>query len=222
MIKILIIEDDYNIRKLFSKYLSYQGYQTIEAEDGEKAIRIFENEHIDLMITDIMMPLMDGITLTHRIRRSHPELPILMLTALDSFDDKEKGFMSGADDYMVKPIDLNEMLLRIKALLRRYQIVSSNKIELKNFLLDYQSGECILNGIHVELTRKEFLLIFKLLSSPNKIYTREQLMNEIWGYDSESYDRTVDTHIKRLRESINSEDFEIITVRGLGYKAVLK
>ncbi len=222
MIKILIIEDEYNIRKLFSKYLSNQGYETIEAEDGQKAVQIFEKEHIDLIITDVMMPIMDGITLTNKIRISHPELPILMLTALDSFEDKEKGFISGADDYMVKPIDLNEMLLRIKALLRRYQIVSSNKIELKNLTLDYQSGECILNGHFIELTRKEFLLIFKLLSSPNKIYTREQLMNEIWGFDSESYDRTIDTHIKRLREHIPSDDFEIITVRGLGYKAVVK
>jgi len=222
MIKILIIEDEYNIRKLFSKYLSNQGYETIEAEDGQKAVQIFEKEHIDLIVTDVMMPLMDGITLTNKIRISHPELPILMLTALDSFEDKEKGFISGADDYMVKPIDLNEMLLRIKALLRRYQIVSSNKIELKNIILDYQSGECILNGNKIELTRKEFLLIFKLLSSPNKIYTREQLMNEIWGYDSESYDRTIDTHIKRLREHMFSDDFEIITVRGLGYKAVIK
>ena len=222
MIKILIIEDEYNIRKLFSKYLSNQGYETIEAEDGQKAVQIFEKEHIDLIITDVMMPIMDGITLTNKIRISHPELPILMLTALDSFEDKEKGFISGADDYMVKPIDLNEMLLRIKALLRRYQIVSSNKIELKNLTLDYQSGECILNGHFIELTRKEFLLIFKLLSSPNKIYTREQLMNEIWGFDSESYDRTIDTHIKRLREHIPSDDFEIVTVRGLGYKAVVK
>ncbi|MBU1093737.1 MAG: response regulator transcription factor [Firmicutes bacterium] len=222
MIKILIIEDEYNIRKLFSKYLSNQGYETIEAEDGQKAIQIFEKEHIDLIITDVMMPVMDGITLVNKIRITHPELPILMLTALDSFEDKEKGFISGADDYMVKPIDLNEMLLRIKALLRRYQIASSNKIELKDFSLDYQSGECIQNGNLLELSRKEFQLIFKLLASPNKIFTREQLMNEIWGFDSESYDRTVDTHIKKIREHVTSEAFEIITVRGLGYKAVIK
>lgn len=222
MVKILIIEDDYNIRKLFSKYLVKFGYETIEAEDGQKAIQIFENEHIDLIITDVMMPIMDGNTLVSKIRITHPELPILMLTALDSYEDKEKGFISGADDYMVKPIDLNEMVLRIKALLRRYQIVSSNKIEFKHFSLDSKSGECILNGKNIELTRKEFSLIFKLLSSPNKIFTREQLMNEIWGYDSASYDRTVDTHIKRIREQLTCEDFEIITVRGLGYKAVVK
>ncbi|BCR35245.1 response regulator transcription factor [Mariniplasma anaerobium] len=221
MIKILIVDDEYNIRKLFTKYLTNQGYKAIEAEDGQKAIQIFENEHIDLLITDVMMPLMDGITLTHKIRTSYPELPILMLTALDSFEDKEKGFISGVDDYMVKPVDLNEMLLRIKALLRRYQILSSNKIELKNFILDNQSGECILNGKPIELTRKEFSLLFKLLASPNKIFTREQLMNEIWGYDSESYDRTIDTHVKRLREHITTDEYEIITVRGLGYKAVL-
>ncbi len=222
MIKILIIEDDYNIRKLFSKYLLKFGYEIIEAEDGQKAIQIFENEHIDLIITDVMMPIMDGNTLVSKIRVTHPELPILMLTALDSYEDKEKGFTSGADDYMVKPIDLNEMSLRIKALLRRYQIVSTNKIEFKHFSLDSKAGECCLNGHKIELTRKEFLLLFKLLSSPNKIFTREQLMNEIWGFDSESYDRTVDTHIKRLRERITSEDFEIVTVRGLGYKVVIK
>ena len=222
MIKILIVEDEYNIRKLLSKYISNQGYEIIEAEDGQKAIQIFENEHIDLIITDVMMPIMDGLTLVNKVRMTNPELPILMLTALDSFEDKEKGFFSGADDYMVKPIDLNEMLLRIKALLRRYQIVSSNKIELNQLTLNYQSGECVLNGKLVKLSRKEFLLIFKLLASPNKIFTREQLMNEIWGFDSESYDRTVDTHIKLIREHLPSDTYEIITVRGLGYKAVIK
>jgi len=222
MIKILIAEDDYNIRKLLSKYLSNQGFKTVEAEDGLKAIQIFESEHVDLIITDVMMPFMDGISLTNKIRVSNPEIPILMLTALDNFEDKEKGFLSGVDDYMVKPIDMSEMLLRIRALLRRYQIANSKKIELKNFMLDAQSGECILNGKSIELTRKEFSLLFKLLSSPNKIFTREQLMNEIWGYDSESYDRTVDTHIKRLRENMFTEVFEIVTVRGLGYKAVIK
>ncbi|PKK97220.1 MAG: DNA-binding response regulator [Tenericutes bacterium HGW-Tenericutes-3] len=222
MIKILIVEDDYNIRKLFSTYLLKSGYETREAVDGQMAIQIFESEHIDLIITDVMMPVMDGIMLVNKIRITHPDLPILMLTALDSYEDKEKGFLSGADDYMVKPIDLNEMSLRIRALLRRYQIASTNKIELKNFSLDSKSGECLLNGNPIELARKEFALLFKLLSTPNKIFTREQLMNEIWGYDSASYDRTIDTHIKRIREQITSDDFEIITVRGLGYKAVIK
>jgi two-component system OmpR family response regulator len=222
MIKILIAEDDYNIRKLLSKNLSNQGFTLVEAEDGQKAIQIFESEHVDLIITDVMMPFMDGISFTNKIRLSNLDIPILMLTALDSFEDKEKGFLSGVDDYMVKPIDMSEMLLRIRALLRRYQIANSKKIELKNFILDAQSGECKLHGKSIDLTKKEFSLLFKLLSSPNKIYTREQLMNEIWGFDSESYDRTVDTHIKRLRENVFTDEFEIITVRGLGYKAVIK
>jgi len=222
MIKILIAEDDYNIRKLLSKYLSNQGFTIVEAKDGQKAIQSFESEHVDLIITDVMMPFMDGVSFTNKIRLSNLDIPILMLTALDSFEDKEKGFLSGVDDYMVKPIDMSEMLLRIRALLRRYQIANSKKIELKNFILDAQSGECILYGKSIDLTKKEFSLLFKLLSSPNKIYTREQLMNEIWGFDSESYDRTVDTHIKRLRENVFTDEFEIITVRGLGYKAVIK
>ncbi|MFH0767325.1 MAG: response regulator transcription factor [Bacillota bacterium] len=222
MLKILIVEDDLNIRKLISRYLTNHGYETIEQGDGQSAIQTFESMHIDLVITDVMMPVMDGISLTGKMRLTHPNLPILMLTALDSYEDKEKGFLSGIDDYMVKPIDMNEMLLRVKALLRRYQIMNSNKIELPHMTLNYQSLECVVNDKVVELARKEFLLIFKLLSTPNKIYTREQLMNEIWGFDSESYDRTIDTHIKRIRERIVSQDFEIITVRGLGYKAVIK
>jgi len=222
MFKILVVEDDSLIRQLIVKHLSKNGYDPLEAENGKKAIELFESQHIDLIVTDIMMPLLDGNMLTRKIRLTNSELPILMLTALDQFADKEKGFSSGADDYMVKPIEFNEMMLRIKALLRRYQIMSQQKIELKTLSLNYQTGECIHLGKHIELTRKEFLLLFKLLASPNMIFTREQLMNEIWGYDSESYDRTVDTHIKRIREQIESPDFEIITVRGLGYKAVLK
>lgn len=222
MFKILVVEDDSLIRQLIVKHLSKNGYEALEAENGKKAVELFETQHIDLVVTDIMMPLLDGNMLTRKIRLTNSELPILMLTALDQFADKEKGFISGADDYMVKPIEFNEMMLRIKALLRRYQIMSQQKIELKNISLNYQTGECVHLGKHVELTRKEFLLLFKLLASPNMIFTREQLMNEIWGYDSESYDRTVDTHIKRIREQIENPDFEIITVRGLGYKAVLK
>jgi len=222
MLKIMVVEDEQHIRKLISTYLIKNGYQVIEATNGKTAFDLFQNEHIDLVITDVMMPVMDGHLLTSKIRNFNSEIPILMLTALESYNDKEKGFSGGVDDYIVKPFDMNEILLRIKALLRRYKIASDNKIVLPHLILDFQTGSCMVDEQNVMLTRKEFLLLFKLLSTPNQIFTREQLMNEIWGFDSESYDRTVDTHIKRLRESIICPDYEIITVRGLGYKAVLK
>ena len=222
MLKIMVVEDEFPIRKLISTYLIKNGYQVVEAVNGKIAFDLFQNEHIDLIITDVMMPVMDGHLLISKIRSINIEVPILMLTALESFSDKEKGFLGGVDDYIVKPFDMNEILLRIKALLRRYKIASESKIVLPHMTMDFQTGICQVDDQLIELTRKEFLLLFKLLSTPNQIYTREQLMNEIWGFDSESYDRTVDTHIKRIRESIISQDFEIMTVRGLGYKAVLK
>lgn len=222
MLKILVAEDEFYIRDLICKNLTNSGYSTICVVDGKEAINEFENNHIDLVITDLMMPHIDGLTLAKKIRQINKDIPIIMLTALDSYSDKEKGFTSGADDYMVKPVDMQEMLLRVKALLRRYKVISENKLEHKSILLDFQTKECTLKGKKIELTVKEFQLIYKLLSTPGRIFTREQLMNEIWGFDSDSYERTVDTHIKRLREKLNSKDFEIITVRGLGYKAVLK
>jgi len=222
MLKLLIVEDDTNIRKLIAKFLTMNGYECIEAGDGQEALSRYESQHIDLVMTDIMMPYIDGNTLTAKLRSMNRDLPILMLTALDRFADKEKGFQSGADDYLVKPIDMQEMLLRIKALLRRSQIMSESRIVLPHLILDERTSQCILDNTPIELTRKEFRLLFHLLSAPNRIFTREQLMNEIWGYDSESYDRTVDTHVKRIREQVLSPDFEIVTVRGLGYKAVIK
>jgi len=222
MLKLLIVEDDTNIRKLIAKFLTMNGYECIEAGDGQEALSRYESQHIDLVMTDIMMPYIDGNTLTAKLRSMNRDLPILMLTALDRFADKEKGFQSGADDYLVKPIDMQEMLLRIKALLRRSQIMSESRIVLPHLILDERTSQCVLDNTPIELTRKEFRLLFHLLSAPNRIFTREQLMNEIWGYDSESYDRTVDTHVKRIREQVLSPDFEIVTVRGLGYKAVIK
>ncbi|MBU1145361.1 MAG: response regulator transcription factor [Firmicutes bacterium] len=222
MIKILIAEDDDSIRKLISKYLSSENFEVVESENGKKALTFFETQHFDIVITDVLMPLLDGNELTTSIRKINIEIPILMLTALESFSDKEKGFLSGTDDYLVKPIEMKELLLRIKALLRRSKIASENKIEYKNILLDLKSNVALIGNERVELTKKEFLLLYKLISYPNIIFTRNQLMDEIWGYDSESYDRTIDTHIKRIREKIKSEDLEIITVRGLGYKVILK
>ncbi len=221
MLKILVAEDELYINDLICKNLEKAGYNPLSAKDGREAYEIFTNEHIDLIISDIMMPHTDGITLVKQIRNINEDIPILLLTALDSFMDKEKGFTSGADDYLVKPVDMNEMLLHIKALLRRSKAVSENKFIHKNMKLDFQENTMYIDDELINLTVKEFQLLFKLASNSNRIFTREQLMNEIWGYDSESYERTVDTHIKRLREKVKTNNLEIVTVRGLGYKVVL-
>jgi DNA-binding response OmpR family regulator len=220
MLKLLIVEDDPHLRELLDRTLRRQGYQTTLAADGHEGWLAFTNEHVDLVLSDVMMPNMDGNHLIQQIRDINPDVPILMLTALDSFSAKERSFLGGADDYMVKPIDVAELSLRIKALLRRSQIASEHRLTHKSLVLNHQSMVATLADIDLELTPKEFELLFVLLSHPNRIFTREQLMNEIWGYDSESFERTVDTHIKRLRDKLDTEDIELVTVRGLGYKAV--
>lgn len=222
MLKILVVEDELHIRTLITKNLEHQGYNVTQAKDGSEGYDLFLNEHFDLVVSDIMMPHTDGITLVKKIRDINHDIPVIMLTALDTFQDKEKGFMSGADDYIVKPVDMQELILRVKAHLRRYKIISENQFEHKGVYLDYTQNELKVDGKLIDLTTKEFQLLYKLIASSGRIFTREQLMNEIWGYDSESYERTVDTHIKRLREKIKTKDFELVTVRGLGYKAVLK
>lgn len=222
MLQILVAEDEPNIRKLIAKSLTNAGYFVIECVDGKDALNVFTNQHIDLVVTDIMMPRMDGNALSSSIRKINNDIPILMLTALESIDDKEKGFNNGTDDYLVKPIIMKELILRVKALLRRYKINSENKIELNNTIINFNTNKVKVDGAEIELNKKELLLLFKLLTNPDIIYSREQLMNEIWGYDNESGDRTVDTHIRWLREKVPSLDFEIITVRGLGYKAIIK
>ncbi len=222
MLKIMVVEDNYYIRDLITKNLESNGYKTLSAEDGDVALDIFLNEHVDLIISDIMMPKKDGISLVKSIREINTDIPIIMLTALDSFMDKEKGFSTGADDYIVKPVDMKELILRVKAHLRRYKIISEYLFTHKDVYLDVNEMICKINNVNVELTTKEFLLLFKLTASNGRIFTREQLMNEIWGYDSESYERTVDTHIKRLREKIKSDNLELVTVRGLGYKVMIK
>lgn len=221
MFKVLVAEDDNNLRNILIATLCKEGYSVVAATNGKSAYDEFCNNKIDLVITDVMMPEMDGNELTAKVRKLNPDMPILMLTALETLDDKEKGFDSGADDYLTKPFALKELLLRVKALLRRYSAVYENKILLPHTELNYQTNTVFLDGKPVELTKKEFLLLFKLLSSPNIIFSREQLLNDIWGYDSESADRTVDTHIKWLRSKVESVDFNIVTIRGLGYKAVL-
>ena len=219
MINILVVDDNDSIRKLMTTYLIRDGYNVLAASDGLEALEILDVEHIDLMIVDIMMPNMDGYTLTKELRTSKFNFPILMVTARESIEDKKKGFMVGTDDYMVKPIDFDEMLLRVTALLRRAKISNEHKIDVGNVTLDYETLTVTTKNEVFLLPKKEFYLLFKLLSYPKKIFTRQDLMDEIWGFDNETDERTVDVHIKRLREKFDIlEEFKIITVRGLGYK----
>lgn len=223
MFNILVVEDDKKMRQLMVAVLKKNGYKAFCAEDGEMALEILNKEYIDLIISDIMMPNMDGYELTKSLRDANYNLPILMVSAKESFQDKQKGFMVGTDDYMVKPIDVKEMVLRVGALLRRSKIVNEHKLTFGETVLDYDALTVSQNGDATVLPKKEFYLLFKLLSYPGQIFTRQQLMDEIWGVDSEADERTVDVHIKRLRERFKTNsDFEIMTVRGLGYKAVKK
>ena len=221
MFNIMIVEDDANQRKLMSAVLEQYGYNVIQAVDGIDALEQLDKKHIDLIILDIMMPRMDGFEFTETIRQSGSTTPILMVTAKTSPVDKRKGFIIGTDDYMTKPVDEEEMVLRVGALLRRAKIASEKKLTIGTTSLYYDSFTVVCGDTTNEHPQKEFLLLFKLLSYPGKIFTRRQLMDEIWDMDSESDERTVDVHVSRLREKYrNCPDFEIITVRGLGYKAV--
>ena len=221
MFHILIVEDDKNLRRLMAAYLERDGYEVYHAEDGVQALQLLDSQHIDLIISDIMMPNMDGYELTEELRRADYKLPILMVTAKETFEDKKKGFLVGTDDYMVKPLDMEEMLLRVSALLRRANIANEHKLRVgDDILLDYDSLTVTAHGKVYELPKKEFYLLFKLLSYPKKIFTRQQLMDEIWGMEAETDERTVDVHIKRLREKFDHlDEFKIVTIRGLGYKA---
>ena len=223
MFRILIAEDDKNARRLMAAVLTRYGYEPICAGNGEEALEILDHKHVDLIILDVMMPRMDGYEFTNTLRTSGNNIPILMVTARETQEDKKRGFIIGADDYMVKPVDEEEMILRIAALLRRSQIAGERKLTVGQITLYYDSLSVQTPDGVVELPQKEFLLLFKLLSYPNKIYTRRQLMDEIWDMDSESDERTVDVHVSRVRERFRAySDFEIVTVRGLGYKAVLQ
>lgn len=223
MFTILVVEDNADMRELFCTVLLDSGYRCLSAADGLEALGVMEKEYVDLIVADIMMPEMDGYELTRAVRSSDRELPILIVTAKDQFDDMQKGFRSGADDYMIKPINIKELVLRVEALLRRARIQSEKRITVGNTVLDYDALTVTIHGKETILPQKEFYLLYKLLSYPNKIFTRPQLMDEIWGMFSETDERTVNTHINRLRERFSGcEDFEIVTVRGLGYKAVKK
>jgi DNA-binding response OmpR family regulator len=223
MVYILLVDDNEKIRKLMEIYLKQEGYLVLHAENGERALEVLADINADLIIADIMMPEMDGYELTKALRDASFNMPILMVTAKDTFIDKKMGFGLGADDYMTKPVDMEELVLRVKALLRRSKISSDKQITIGNIILDFDSLEFRTPSKTMVLPKKEFYLLYKLLSYPKKIFTRHDLMDEIWGYDSEADERTVDVHIKRLREKFGEfSEFEIVTIRGLGYKGVIR
>ena len=221
MFHILVVDDDKNTRRLFRAVLENAGYTVSAASDGAEALDLMDSEHIDLVVLDIMMPHMDGYEFTKALREVENNLPILMVSAKQLPEDKKKGFLVGTDDYMTKPIDEEEMLLRIKALLRRAKIVNDRKIEIGDVVLDYDALTVTGHGEKQELPQKEFMLLYKLLSYPGKIFTRIQLMDEIWGAESDTGWETVTVHIGRLRKRFEGwQEFSIESVRGLGYKAV--
>lgn len=223
MFRILVVDDNKHTRLLFKAVLEADNYTVFTATDGEDALRIMDEEHIDLVVLDIMMPKMDGYEFTKLLRENNNNLPILMVSAKQLPADKKKGFLVGTDDYMIKPVDEDEMLLRIKALLRRARIVNEHKIVIGQVILDYDALTVRKGETLIELPQKEFLLLYKLLSYPGKIFTRIQLMDEIWGANSGTGWETVTVHIGRLRKKFEGwEEFEIESVRGLGYKAVRK
>ena len=223
MFQIMVVDDDKNTRMLLKAVLEAENYTVFTAENGEDALSVMDANHIDLVVLDIMMPKMDGYTFTKALRESNNNLPILMVSAKQLPSDKKHGFLVGTDDYMTKPIDEEEMLWRIKALLRRARIASERRIVVGNVILDYDSLTVSRNGEVQELPQKEFMLLYKLLSYPGKIFTRIQLMDEIWGADSETGWETVTVHVGRLRKRFDGlDEFEIVSVRGLGYKAVKK
>ena len=223
MFHILVVDDDKNTRLLLKAVLEAEHYIVSTAGNGVEALEIMDSEHIDLVVLDIMMPKMDGYRFTETLREGSNNLPILMVSARHMPEDKRRGFIVGTDDYMTKPIDEEEMLLRIRALLRRAKIASERRIKIGDTVLDYDALTVSRPGETLELPQKEFLLLFKLLSYPGKIFTRIQLMDEIWGADSDTGWETVTVHIGRLRKRFEGwSEFEIVSVRGLGYKAVKK
>ena len=221
MFNILVVDDHAHIRRLYEYTLEKNGYKPFTAENGVEALAVLENNHIDLVTLDVMMPVLDGYSCLKEIRSGGSEVPVLIITARDAAEDVRKAFTLGTDDFMVKPVDEIEMLLRIKALLRRSKISEEQRLTVGSTELVYDSFSVIRGGQTTVLPKKEFQILFKLLSFPNKTFTRASLMEEFWSIDSESEARTVDVHINRLRERFrDNDDFSIVTVRGLGYKAV--
>jgi len=221
MLKILIAEDDTELRQLFSHVLIKNGYAVKGVSNGQEALNALDLEYYDLIISDIMMPVMDGYELVRSLRDSGNTIPVMMITARDAFDDMRMGFISGSDDFMVKPINVNEMVLRVNALLRRAKMINDRRLTIGQTVMECDSLTVITPTESMTLPQKEFMLLFKMASFPGKIFTRHQLMDEIWGYDNESDTHTVDVHIGRLRERFRDNcDFKIVTIRGIGYKVI--
>lgn len=221
MFKILIAEDDTELRQLFQHVLVKNGYQVKGVANGKEALEALYQDYFDLVISDIMMPLMDGYELVRSLRDSGNTIPVLMITAKEAFDDMRMGFLSGTDDYMIKPININEMILRVSALLRRARMINERRLVIGNTVLECDSLTVKTETDNMVLPQKEFMLLYKMVSFPGKIFTRQQLMDDIWGYDTESDTHTIDVHIGRLRDRFkDNKDFKIITIRGVGYKVV--
>ena len=221
MMKLLIVEDDQQLQQMFIRILSKHGYSAVGVSNGQLALDALDKDYFDLIITDIMMPEMDGFELVQQLRDVGNKIPILMITAKDAFDDMSLGFRYGVDDYMVKPINVNEMVLRVKALLRRAQMINDRKQTLGGTVLEHDSFSVTANGDPMVLPQKEFMLLYKMAAYPGTIFTRQQLMDEIWGYETDSDCHTVDVHISRLRDRLrNNRDMKIVTIRGVGYKVV--
>lgn len=221
MFRILIAEDDRELRQLFEHVLVKNGYAVDGVGNGYQALQALENSYFDLIISDIMMPEMDGYELVEALRQTGHQIPVLMITAKGDFDDMRRGFLSGTDDYMVKPVNVNEMVLRVGALLRRAQMINERRQTIGSTVLECDSLTVSSGGESFALPQKEFMLLYKMASFPGRIFTRQQLMDEIWGYGSDSDTHTVDVHIGRLRERFrDNPDFRIVTMRGVGYKVV--
>ena len=221
MFKILIAEDDRELRQLFQHVLTKNGYAVTGVSNGEEAMDAIDAGYYDLIISDIMMPKMDGYQLVRALREAGFTIPVMMITAKDAFDDMRMGFLSGSDDYMVKPVNVNEMVLRVGALLRRAQLANERRQVIGNTVLECDSLSVHTGKETMTLPQKEFMLLYKMVSFPGRIFTRQQLMDDIWGYSSETDTHTVDVHIGRLRERFrDNPDFKIVTMRGVGYKVV--
>jgi len=219
MNRILIVEDDSKLRQLFQRVLVRERYDVKAVSNGQEALEAMDSDYYNLIITDIMMPVMDGYELVRQIRDAGNKIPVLMITAKDAFDDMRTGFHSGTDDYMTKPVNVNEMVLRVEALLRRAQMLDERRQTIGNTILEWDTYTVITEEESMILPQKEFMLLYKLASYPNRVFTRHQLMEEIWGYDNESDTHTIDVHIARLRERFRgNKDFRIVTMRGVGYK----